>query len=278
MRQLREAGVGVIAVSWYPPQHADQPANLKFPPDSLMPMLLDLAHQHGLEVTLHIEPYHGRNASTVRRDLVHLREEYGAHPALHRVAGRSLVYVYDSYHTPHEEWAQLLSPRGAMTIRGTPHDALVLGLCVGADDPKKLLAGAFDGFYTYFASRKFTYGSDWNHWGLLSRFAKRNGMIFVPSVGPGYDDTRVRPWNAQNIATRDRGGYYNKSWSAALESGAHLVSITSFNEWHEGTQIEAAARRTGYPDYGFGVSESAYLRLTRSWVQRMKLQQARSTA
>ena len=28
------------------------------------------------------------------------------------------------------------------------------------------------------------------------------GLIFVPSVGPGYNDVRIRPWNAHNTKAR----------------------------------------------------------------------------
>jgi hypothetical protein len=35
---------------------------------------------------------------------------------------------------------------------------------------------------------------------------------------------------------------YERYWQAALDAGADMVSITSFNEWGEGTQVEAARR------------------------------------
>ena len=31
-----------------------------------------------------------------------------------------------------------------------------------------------------------------------------------------------------------------QAWSSAMEVAAKIVSVTSFNEWHEGTQIEPA--------------------------------------
>ena len=55
--------------------------------------------------------------------------------------------------------------------------------------------GCFDGFYTYFAANGFSHGSSWKNWRSLAKFAKRNGLLFSPSVGPGYTDVRVRPWN-----------------------------------------------------------------------------------
>jgi hypothetical protein len=64
-------------------------------------------------------------------------------------------------------------------------------------------------------------------------------------------------------------------WRAALGSGADNVTITSFNEWHEGTQIEpaVAGRRAGYRylsyDGAWGLrgaaAEGAYLVRTRYW-------------
>ena len=66
-------------------------------------------------------------------------------------------------------------------------------------------------------------------------------LLCAPSVGPGYDarrgsgDPRVKP--------RRNGATYDAMWRAAIAAKADRVTITSFNEWHEGTQIEPAAPR-----------------------------------
>ena len=39
---------------------------------------------------------------------------------------------------------------------------------------------------------------------------------------------------------RRDGKTYDAMWRAAIKSGADGVTITSYNEWHEGTQIEPA--------------------------------------
>eukprot|EP01047_Picozoa_sp_COSAG01_P024109 COSAG01_NODE_1480_length_10161_cov_32.805804_3_plen_44_part_00 len=31
-------------------------------------------------------------------------------------------------------------------------------------------------------------------------------------VGPGYDDTGIRPWNSMNTKARDKGNYYQQMW------------------------------------------------------------------
>ncbi len=103
----------------------------------------------------------------------------------------------------------------------------------------------------------------------MNEFARRTGKIFVPSVGPGYVDTRIRPWNGSTTRDRERGAYYDREFKAALDSGADLVSITSYNEWHEGTQIEPATPKEipgfTYLDYG-PVPPDYYLKRTAYWV------------
>ena len=290
MRQIARSGAGVLAVSWYPPGTEDgaqasagQAAQTS---DGLVPTLLDAAHAHGLQLTLHIEPYVNRSADSVARDLKYIVATYGAYPALHRHEGRRgsdrtgreglpLLYVYDSYLIGDEAWAAVLRPGGARSVRGTPHDAVVLGLLCEQKHQRSLLAAGFDGAYTYFASRRFTYGADWTRWAALGAWARRHGLLFAPSAGPGYDDTRVRPWNGANTQPRRGGRYYAEALAAAAAAGAPLVSITSFNEWHEGTQIEAAAPRRGhgdasspsYPDYEAEGGPNAYLDLTARWVR-----------
>ena len=62
-------------------------------------------------------------------------------------------------------------------------------------------------------------------------------------------------------------------WRAALGAQADLVTITSYNEWNEGTQIEPAstAARRGYGTYlgTYGVRDGsapyAYLARTAYW-------------
>lgn len=64
----------------------------------------------------------------------------------------------------------------------------------------------------------------------------------------------VRPWNAAATQDRADGRYYDDGWRQAVAAQPEVVSVTSWNEWHEGTQIEpavpkarAAAPRSGPP-------------------------------
>lgn len=50
----------------------------------------------------------------------------------------------------------------------------------------------------------------------------------------------IRPWNDHNSRSRADGAYYSNGWTRAIQSHPHIISVTSYNEWGEGTQIEPA--------------------------------------
>ena len=64
-----------------------------------------------------------------------------------------------------------------------------------------------------------------------------------------------------NTHPRKEGAYYEEMWREAINIHSEIVSVTSFNEWHEGSQIESAVKKEGYEDYGN--DPDFYLKLTR---------------
>ncbi|MBD3222850.1 hypothetical protein GF314_16605 [bacterium] len=270
--QIAGAGIGVIVASWWGAGSFE---------DRQLPALLDAAAEAGVEVAFHLEPLPGRDAERSREALAYLIETYGDHPACHRPEAwgeRPVVYVYDSYLTPAGDWARLLVPDGEISIRGTALDCVMIGLWVDVDDGRELLAAGFDGYYTYFAADGFTFGSSRASWPNLAAFARAHDLLFVPCVGPGYCDTRIRPWNATTTRDREQGAYYDRQFAAAVAVRPGAIAITSFNEWHEGTQIEPAVPMAiegfEYRDYE-PLDPGWYLERTRHWVERYATSRAR---
>jgi hypothetical protein len=77
------------------------------------------------------------------------------------------------------------------------------------------------------------------------------------------------------LVPRRDGATYAEQWTAALSTGVQpeMVTVTSFNEWHEGTIIEPPAVKVdngrGYTYADFGkLPPAGYLDLTRQWVDR----------
>jgi len=81
--------------------------------------------------------------------------------------------------------------------------------------------------------------------------------LWCAGVIPGFDDRKIR--HPGTYVSRKGGRYYERIWRAAIASGADIVTICSWNEWHEGTEIEPSR------EYGF-----EYLNLTRKFVQFYK--------
>lgn len=278
MRWLSEAGLGVIVVSWYPPGLADDEGP---PPDPLIPLLLDAALAHRIKLALHIEPYKGRTPQSVYNDLQYFHSHYANHPAFYKldrvdistgaVQKLPMVYIYDSYLSKAKEWAEIFKADGALTVRGTELDCVAIALLVDKSHMDFAVDGGFDGIYTYFAADKFSFGSTQANWATVREFATRNGLLFIPSFGPGYDDLQVRPWNKMTTRNRKNGEYYKESFKKAVGTNrGGIISITSFNEWGEGTQIEPAVPKTSsgrqYLDYAPG-GPDYYLQLTRDMTE-----------
>ena len=78
------------------------------------------------------------------------------------------------------------------------------------------------------------------HWETWTAHINANGLKFVPFIMPGYDDRRLRG-TSRPILGRDGGQFYSRQWAMAqsfVDSDVPHVALTSFNEWHEGTEIE----------------------------------------
>lgn len=86
------------------------------------------------------------------------------------------------------------------------------------------------------------------------RAASAAGLRLIPNVMPGHDDTPLRGTERVTYHRR-RGDFYREYWGVASEfvgPTQPFLLVTSFNEWHEGTELE--------PSTEFG---DRYLTLTR---------------
>lgn len=239
MSEIRAAGIDEIAVSWWGRGSAE---------DERLPLILSTARADGVAVAAHLEPYSGRTIESTIADVEYLRS-----------LGVRTFYVYRPLDLPVADWA---GATDALHAGGTTLFAQTQLVGDAA-------AAGFDGVYTYDI---VTYGG----W-MFSRFcdeAHALGLLCAPSVGPGYDAQRGS--GDPHVKLRRKGATYDAMWRAAIQAHADRVTITSYNEWHEGTQIEPAApacRRGAYRylsyDGAWGMhgaaAETAYLGRTRYW-------------
>lgn len=277
MAALSGAGVDAVAISWTGREGGATSDTQGVYTDALVPLVLSAALAHGMRVAFHLEPYPGRTAASLREDVFYLTDTYASGAAgealLRDERGRAVYFVYDAYHIPMDDWASLLLEGGERTIRGTPGDGMFVGLALSLAEATAMARAGWDGIYSYFAADGFTELSTRRRWTDIARALAGAGVVFVPCVGPGYNDTLIRPWNADSTRSRRKGAYYAEGLDAAARAleaaGGEMAAITSFNEFGEGTQIEACVpheRGDGtaavdYSDTAYGPDH--YLRMTR---------------
>ncbi|CAF1581606.1 unnamed protein product [Rotaria magnacalcarata] len=233
MRMIRMSGAGTLSISWYPPGMADDEGR---PSDDIIPLLLNKAEKYQLKVCFHIEPYQNRTADNVIHWTQYILRQYGSHQAFYRYNGKGVFYIYDSYRISTDEWRQKLFSNEKIKQK-----AFFVGLILKSTECRSLASSGFDAAYSYFAANGFTEASTSQRWILMVDQCKP--IPFIPSVGPGYMDTNVRPWNGETTRPRKNGEYYKKMFNDLPKGNDRIITITSFNEWGEGTQIEPAVER-----------------------------------
>ncbi len=234
MAEISAAGVDEVISSWW---------GFGSPEDQRLPAVIAAANAHGLEVAVHLEPYLGRSLSSLEGDVDHLK-----------ALGIYEFYVYEPQDLPISDWKTLTT--ADPDVRFFAQTAM----------PGYAAAGGFAGLYTYDI---LVYGG--YTFGRICAEAHTLHLLCGPSVGPGFDSFRAT--GDMDVKQRRNGATYDAMWRAALGAQADFVTITSYNEWNEGTQIEPAATspRRGYASYAgaYGVrgpnAAYAYLARTAYW-------------
>jgi hypothetical protein len=239
MNEIRNAGIDEVAVSWWGRGSAE---------DARLPLVATSARADGIAIAAHLEPYPGRTVASTVADIAYLR-----------LYGIRTFYVYRPLDLAVADWA---ASRAALHAGGTK--LLAQTALVGA-----AAAAGFDGIYTYDI---VTYGGD--KFARICAEAHAKHLVCAPSVGPGYDARRGS--GDPIVKPRRRGATYDAMWRAAIAAHADRITITSYNEWHEGTQIEPAAASAWHGRYRYysydgawglhgRAAGGAYLARTRYW-------------
>jgi hypothetical protein len=254
--EIRMAGVDTAIVSWWGPGSYE---------DRALAGVVSAAGQQGVKLAIHVEPYTGRTPETVQRDVLALSNRFGIRE----------FWIYLSDGPGPEAWQPLNSMFPDVTFWAHGHSPSNGDR--GVFQAYAAKAG-FDGVYSY-DPVQYTPAQ-------LETFctqARIRKLRCSPSVSPGFDGRRGVP--DPTVRLRIGGQRYDDYWTGAFASGADVVSITSYNEWHEGTQIEPAKAgvclQQGQPPYcytsyegDFGLSgtaaEGAYLARTRFWTDALR--------
>ena len=265
MKWLRQAGIGVIITSWWGQGSRE---------DQVVPLLLSTAEQYGIKVAFHIEPYNGRTPESLVSDIKYLYDRYSGSPAFFRSnatsryspsdrpKGMFFVWSIGGQGIDISFWQTALDE-----IHALPESALVIANSV---DAGWIEGSHFDGLYNYASLHlEKTNGFNWAR-------SLPNDALYVPSVIPGFSAKRIG-YADTTYVPREDGSTFDTQWTAALDTGIEpaMVTITSFNEWHEGSLIEppqfGGNDGNGYTYADFGeLPADGYLTRTHDWAAKYR--------
>lgn len=247
-RWAEECGVDGFIVSWWGQNDFS---------DEAMKPILAAAERHDRVVTIYYETVPERKVERAVDDLLYVLNTYGDHPAWLKVDGRPVAFIYGRTlgEIGLDRWGQVIERLGERYGR----EFLLIGDRISPE-----AARIFHGVHTYnpcgaLQGKTVDQVREWAKatYAEWVRIAREADVISCITVIPGYDDTKIRRPGIK--VERFDGELYQVQWEEAMAANPDWVLITSWNEWHEGSEIEPSA------EYG-----ERYLELTRRFGERFK--------
>ncbi len=216
----------------------------------------------------------------IASNLIHYVTAWGNHSKAFKVGGHPVIFVWApiTRGTTIDRWRTIrgLVEREVGPVYLHGNTGLGPGTKYAIMDP--LWPQVFNGYHCYILGSRFVNLESEDPAPAIPlgtiyaenvRVSRRTGTNFAATAYPGYDDRN------RHLMEGDGGGSYvnrrgtknygnnwtySMVWEDIIHSGARWAVIATFNEWHEGTEIEAS--------YEFG---NYFLNLTRHYVSVFKM-------
>jgi len=248
IKLAREVGIDVFVVDWWGDASSQEVSDVN------MKVLMDINEEENLGMKFCIlfdglwgHPQPPSLDITISR-LKYAIRKYGNRPSYLKVEGLPVIFIYSTEVYTANSWSKIF-----YKIRRDGYSALFF-----SDAFNEEYANVFDGLQNYAPPGLFVPNQDFTKAYLnIAQLAKNRREPFGFAVIPGYDDTKVR--QPGRVVSRENGATYNKTWKAVLSSGCQWALICTWNEWHEGTEIEPSMEYGHY-----------YLELTKHYTQIFK--------
>ena len=248
----RYAGIEFWATSWWGPGEREDVTTLNY--------ILQHPDLSDFKIAVHYETTGRTNNftdySNLGPDITYLAENYFGHPNYLRIDGKPVLFIYLTRAL--SWWGTLQSSLD--TIRsaaaGAGYSLFIVGDQVfgGPPDVPGDIA-LLDGITNYdiygsmgvngYATQTSVdaYYTDQAGWKALAHSVD---VAFIPAVTPGFNDKGVRdghtPLSRKLASDQEFGSLFSAMIRRAKEHAdvavGRMIMVTSWNEWHEDTQIE----------------------------------------
>ena len=249
----KKAGIDVLIPSWWG-------FNSNF--NKSYDKLLKMAVKHGIKIAPHIEVLKQYQETAIDELKVFIRE-YSKQKAIFKVNNKPVIFIYSRAlnQFSKSEWQEILKELEGKAV-------------FIADTRDKSMLELFDGAHNYCPLKAFVWRTTPGKYykGIINE-CKKTRKISCFIVIPGYDDRVLKrkhtlkywvwQWlhlkKGEYYVPRNNSRTYKGLWEQAIKADPDWVLITSFNEWHEGTEIE--------PSHEYG---DEYIKLTREYSDKFK--------
>jgi len=216
IRQAKQNGIDGFIVSWWGPYSFSDQTLKKF---------MKISEEMDFQFSIYFEE--ASSKGNMVKQLTYVFDNYTGSKAFLHINDQPVIFCYGRVTHQYDPavWREVFSE-----LEEDGHSGFFIGDGFSSDILK-----AFDGIHKYntvstpLDELKSVYRS-------ASFKASTKGKLFAATVVPGYDDTVIR--DPGMVKARKGGDLYRQFWEVARESQPDWILITSFNEWHEGTEIE----------------------------------------
>ncbi|MEX0986094.1 MAG: glycoside hydrolase family 99-like domain-containing protein [Bacteroidales bacterium] len=274
------AGIGLWVSSWWGPGKMED-VTLK---DHILkhPALGDMKIALFYETSGRIPDF--TDLSNVRSDIEYMAETYFDHPNYYTIDGRPVLFVY---------LTRVLSGKGVLeeTVNimraaagDSGFDIYIVGDHVFGKPPSStdqiVLLDAITNYDVYGSSGARMYATQWyvdSYYQAQAGWKSQAltvGTGFIPATAPGFNDTGVRDGHIPLSRKLTENDEFGSLFKAMVDKAVTLVDpatnnlflVTSWNEWHEDTQIEpvteapatAIDNSATQQDYTYGMEYEGY--------------------
>lgn len=225
------SGIDGFMVDWWGIGHFE---------DNATKLLVELIEKDypRFRIAILYDGHYGRDyksAEAMGRDFDYILKTYGNRNSYFRIDGKPVIMIWSAKSHRANEWIRAFN---------------------STDKPRSQVVYLVDKRdYISFADGYSTYTNDATAYLLRTDDTK----IFSETVQPGWNNTKITKPGA--IVPRNNGAWYSELWEKAIHKNPDFILICSWNEWHEGSEIEPSR------EYG-----TLYLELTEKYSKIYKSQ------
>jgi glycoprotein endo-alpha-1,2-mannosidase len=232
----KQAGIGCFIISWW---------GINDFTDNASKHIMKICEQDNFNFTFYYE-----NTTSINQtldDLTYLLNTYGNSSAFYKIDRRPVIFVYQRARDSLE--------RGAYPSFDNGWKDVVQDLRANGENPYIIMdfgeyeydIKTFVDYFETFVDGIHVY-NDIEILGIYppimqtiyrnaSDLAHSHNKTFIATIAPGFNNT-VAGNHILPVVDRQNGATYSLFWQIANASRPDGYAVTSFNEWHEGTEIE----------------------------------------